>query len=98
MDKLKIFQNTHIRSHWDADSELWFFSVVDIIQILTDSDRPRKYWNDLKQKLNQEGSEVSEKIGQLKMNLTPFIGHRNSKDFLFYAQSQKYFIIAQFSP
>lgn len=67
MSKLKIFQDKQVRSHWDADSEAWLFSIVDIIQILTDSDRPRKYWNDLKQKLNQEGSEVSEKIGQLKM-------------------------------
>lgn len=44
----------------------WWFSVIDVIEILTASDRPRKYWNDLKKKLTQEGySEVSEKIGQL---------------------------------
>ena len=67
MSKLKIFQDTHIRSHWDADKELWYFSIIDIIAILTGSDRPRKYWNDLKIKLTKEGSEVSEKIGQLKM-------------------------------
>jgi hypothetical protein len=67
MSKLKIFQDKHIRSHWDADKEQWFFSVIDIISALTGSDRPRKYWNDLKVKLIKEGSEVSEKIGQLKM-------------------------------
>ena len=70
MNKLKIFQNTYVRSHWDEDKELWFFSVIDVISILTGSDRPRKYWNDLKQKLNKEGSELSEKIGQLKMKST----------------------------
>jgi hypothetical protein len=67
MSKLKIFQDKHIRSHWDADEEQWFFSVIDIISALTGSDRPRKYWSDLKFKLIKEGSEVSEKIGQLKM-------------------------------
>jgi len=67
MSKLKIFQDKHVRSHWDADKELWCFSIIDIITILTDSDRPRKYWNDLKLKLVNEGSQVSEKIGQLKM-------------------------------
>lgn len=45
----------------------WFFSVVDVIEALTDSPRPRKYWSDLKIKLNEEGSELSAKIGQLKL-------------------------------
>ena len=54
-------------SHWDADKELWYFSIIDIIATLTGSDRPRKYWSNLKLKLVNEGSEVSEKIGQLKM-------------------------------
>jgi prophage antirepressor-like protein len=45
----------------------WWFSVIDVVEILTESDRPRKYWNDLKKKLDSEGYvEVSEKIGQLK--------------------------------
>ena len=67
MNKLKIFQDNKIRSHWDADKELWYFSIIDIIATLTGSDRPRKYWSNLKLKLVNEGSEVSEKIGQLKM-------------------------------
>lgn len=67
MSKLKIFQEKHVRSHWDADKELWHFSIIDIIGVLTGSDRPRKYWNDLKIKLLKEGSQLSEKIGQLKM-------------------------------
>jgi len=62
-----IFEGSQIRRHWDADKELWYFSVIDIIQVLTKTDRPRKYWNDLKTKLKNEGSEVSEKIGQLKL-------------------------------
>ncbi|MBX9865998.1 MAG: hypothetical protein K2Y14_03725 [Burkholderiales bacterium] len=67
MNKLKIFQDKQIRSLWDAGEELWYFSIIDVIAVLTGSDRPRKYWNDLKLKLVKEGSEVSEKIGQLKM-------------------------------
>ena len=65
MSNIKLFQNQEIRSRWDADREQWLFSVIDIIQVLTGNERPRKYWNDLKRKLIQEGSEVSEKIGQL---------------------------------
>lgn len=64
---IKIFEQKEIRSIWNDEEEKWYFSVVDIIQILTESDRPRKYWSDLKTKLKKEGSELSEKIGQLKM-------------------------------
>lgn len=67
MSNIKLFQNQEIRSQWDADQEQWLFSVIDIIQALTGSERPRKYWSDLKKKLKVEGSEVSDKIGQLKM-------------------------------
>lgn len=64
---IALFEGREIRRHWDADKELWHFSVVDIIQVLTQSDRPRKYWDDLKRRLYEEGSELSAKIGQLKM-------------------------------
>jgi hypothetical protein len=67
MKDIKLFENKKIRSNWDSDQEKWFFSVVDIIEVLTDTDRPRKYWSDLKSKLKTEGSELSAKIGQLKM-------------------------------
>ena len=67
MSNIKLFQDQKIRSQWNADEEEWLFSVIDIIQALTGNERPRKYWNDLKRKLIQEGSEVSDKIGQLKM-------------------------------
>lgn len=67
MKDIKIFENIKIRSHWDGDTEKWYFSVIDIIEALTGSARPRKYWSDLKSKLKNEGSELSAKIGQLKM-------------------------------
>ena len=64
---IKLFEQKQIRSAWNDDEEKWYFSIVDVIQVLTDNDRPRKYWSDLKSKLKKEGSELSEKIGQLKM-------------------------------
>ncbi|MDD2576629.1 MAG: Bro-N domain-containing protein [Bacteroidales bacterium] len=64
---IKIFENKKIRTHWDDKQEKWYFSVIDVIEILTETDRPRKYWSDLKTKLKKEGSELSEKIGRLKM-------------------------------
>src|SRR3989344_3126120 len=63
--KLIIFQDKKIRRTWFNDE--WWFAVVDIIEALTGSERPRKYWSDLKTKLKEEGFEVSEKIGQLKL-------------------------------
>lgn len=66
-NNLKLFENKKIRYVWNAEEEEWYFSVVDIVEILTESDRPRKYWNDLKKKLSEEGSELSDKIGQLKL-------------------------------
>lgn len=65
--QIKIFEEKKVRTIWDAENEEWYFSVVDVVAVLTESERPRKYWNDLKKKLQQEGSELSEKIGQLKM-------------------------------
>lgn len=65
--QIKIFEGKKVRTIWDAENEEWYFSVVDVVAVLTESDRPRKYWNDLKKKLQQEGSELSEEIGQLKM-------------------------------
>ena len=62
-----IFEDTKIRRHWDDDKELWYFSIIDIIKVLTGSSIPRRYWTDLKRKLKKEGSEVYEKIVQLKI-------------------------------
>lgn len=67
MSNIRLFKSQQIRSQWDAEQEQWLFSVIDIIQALTGNERPRKYWSDLKKKLKVEGSEVSDKIGQLKM-------------------------------
>ncbi len=64
---IKIFESRQVRTAWNEDSEEWYFSIIDVIEILTESMRPRKYWDDLKRKLQAEGSELSEKIGQLKM-------------------------------
>mgnify|MGYP005766429655 FL=1 len=62
-----LFEDTSIRSVWDSTKEDYYFSVVDVIGALTESTRPRKYWSDLKIQLKKEGSELSEKIGQLKL-------------------------------
>lgn len=62
-----MFNDRRIRTIWDDKEEKWYFSVVDVIEALTETDRPRKYWSDLKAKLKKEGSELSEKIGQLKL-------------------------------
>ena len=70
VDALAIFEGKQIRRHWDDARELWYFSVIDVIEVLSGSDRPRKYWNDLKLKLKSEGSELSDKIGQLRI---PFL-------------------------
>ena len=63
----KIFNNETIRTVWDKEQEKYFISIVDLVGVLSESNRPRKYWSDLKSKLKQEGNEVSEKIGQLKL-------------------------------
>ena len=70
-DKLQtitnLFQDTEIRSIWDMEKEDYYFSVVDVIKVLTDSDEPRKYWSVLKNRLKKEGSELTTKCSQLKL-------------------------------
>lgn len=67
ISKIALFQGKQVRRLWNDKDEKWYFSVVDVISVLTQSSRPRKYWDDLKRRLSQEGSELSEKIGQLKL-------------------------------
>ncbi|RAK22813.1 BRO family protein [Flavobacterium aquaticum] len=67
VNAIQLFEDRKVRTAWDAEQEKWYVSIVDVIEVLTNSDRPRKYWSDLKSKLIKEGSEVSDKIGQLKM-------------------------------
>jgi len=67
MEKLQLFESKQIRSHWDDENELWYFSIVDVVEILTQSSNPRKYWSVLKTRLKAEGSELATNCSQLKM-------------------------------
>src|SRR5258708_3966515 len=67
MSNIKLFESKKVGTHWDEEKEVWYFSIIDVIEALTGTDRPRKYWSDLKAKLVKEGSQLSENIGQLKM-------------------------------
>ena len=67
MNKIKVFENKKVRTAWNEETEDWFFSVIDVIEILTESENPRRYWSDLKIKLSSEGSELYENIVQLKL-------------------------------
>ena len=67
LNAIQLFENKKVRSVWDSEQEKWYISIIDVIEALTDSERPRKYWNDLKKKLEKEGSQLSEKIGHLKL-------------------------------
>lgn len=67
-DKIQLFEDHPIRTAWDEDQEEWYFSIVDVIRVLTGSENPRRYWSDLKRKLKAEGAvELYDKIVQLKM-------------------------------
>jgi hypothetical protein len=61
MNNVKLFEEKKVRTHWDEVNQKWYFSVIDVIQILTDSSVPKRYWSDLKMKLSEEGSEAYEK-------------------------------------
>lgn len=63
----KLFNNETIRTIWDKDEGKYYISIVDIVGVISGSNRPRKYWSDLKKNLIKDGFEVSEKIGQLKL-------------------------------
>ena len=71
-----LFEGNEIRSIWNSEEEDYYFSVVDVISVLTDANIPRNYWSDLKRKLKAEGSELHENIVQLKM--------KSKKDGKFY--------------
>ena len=60
---IKLFEDPRVRVEWDNNQEKWYFSIIDVIGVLRGSERPRKYWSDLKSKLKLEGSEVSGKTG-----------------------------------
>ncbi len=64
---LQLFEDKKIRTLWDANQEKWYFSIIDVIEVLTGSTIPKRYWSDLKKKLSKEGSQLYENIVQLKM-------------------------------
>ena len=66
-NQIQIFNDRKVRTVWDSEQEEWYFSVVDVVGVLTDTDNPRRYLSDLKRKLMKEGSEVYENIVQLKL-------------------------------
>jgi DNA-damage-inducible protein D len=70
MSNIKLFESKNVRTHWDAEKETWYFSIIDVIEILTGSSIPKRYWSDLKKKLLKEGSEAYEKIVRLKILAT----------------------------
>jgi hypothetical protein len=67
---IKLFEQKQIRSLWDEDQEKWYFSIVDIVGVLTDSPNPNNYWKVLKHRLTKEGSELVTNCNQLKMQST----------------------------
>ena len=66
-NKIKIFENKQVRTLWNADEEEWYFSVVDVVEILTDSPNPQTYWRVLKKRLKDEGNETVTSCNALKM-------------------------------
>ncbi len=64
---IQLFEDKKVRSVWDSEEEKWYISIVDVVEVLTGSPNPRKYWSVLKTRLKKEGSEVATICSQLKM-------------------------------
>ena len=69
-DKIQIFEDKRIRTAWNEETEEWYFSVVDVVSVLTDSKDPTAYWRKLKQRLKAEGNETVTNCHGLKMTAT----------------------------
>jgi len=67
MDEIKLYENKQIRSAWDDEKEEWYFSVVDVVGVLTESENPQVYWRVLKKRLKEEGNESVTNCNTLKM-------------------------------
>ena len=67
----KLFEEKKVRTVWDEEKEEWYFFVVDVVEVLTDSPNPRKYWSVLKTRLKQEGNETATNCSQLKLPIMP---------------------------
>ncbi|MFH1192340.1 MAG: BRO family protein [bacterium] len=66
-DAIKLFEDKKVRAIWDGEQEKWYFSVIDVVEVLTDSQNPRKYWSVLKTRLKVEGSQLATNCSQLKL-------------------------------
>lgn len=66
-NKIQLFEEKKVRNAWDEATEEWYFSIVDVVDVLTNSPNPRKYWSVLKGRLKKEGSELTTSCSQLKM-------------------------------
>lgn len=81
-NKIQLFEDQQIRSAWDGENEEWYFSIVDVVGVLTESkdfDTARKYWNKVKQRMKEEGNELVTNCHQLKMK-SPKDGKRYQVD------------------
>ena len=78
-DKLQLFENREIRTAWDGEKEEWYFSVVDVVAVLTDSPNPNNYWKVLKKRLKDEGNQLVTSCNQLKLK-SPKDGKRYLTD------------------
>ena len=78
-DKIQIFENKKIRTAWNEETEEWYFSVVDVVSVLTDSPSPNNYQKVLKKRLKDEGNELVTNCNQLKLK-SPKNGKRYSTD------------------
>lgn len=67
MKDVKLFEEKKVRSQWDAENEIWYFAIVDVVAILTDSPNPQVYWRVMKKRLKEEGNETVTNCNALKM-------------------------------
>jgi hypothetical protein len=90
---IKLFEDRNVRIMWNEDTEEWYFAIMDVVGILTDSPEPRKYWSVLKTRLKQEGVELTTICSQLKLQAAD--GKRYLTDV---ADTQQLFRIIQSVP
>jgi prophage antirepressor-like protein len=67
LNAIQLFEDKKVRTVWDSEQEKWFISIIDVIEVLTESPNARKYWSVLKLRLKREGSELTTNCSQLKM-------------------------------
>ena len=78
-DKIQLFEDQTIRTAWNEDTEEWYFSIVDVVRVLTESKDPTAYWRKLKQRLKAEGNETVTNCHALKMKAPPGPAERQEK-------------------